>query len=243
MIINEKINISSQFFDLSNVIDLDNIISEISNSNNRKINFYWLGKRAYNPIWELQKKIHDLRFKKEIGDVVLLLEHNHVYTLGKNADENHILPSKPKNTDIVKIDRGGDVTYHGPGQLVGYPIIDLHDHKMSISWYMDFLSNTIIDLLAELGIQSDYKSDYVGVWVEDEKIAAFGIRLAKWITMHGFALNVSTDLDYFKGMIPCGIFQYGVTSINEITNKNFQTDKIAKLYSEYFLKNLKKEFK
>ena len=243
MMINETINISSQFFNLDKLNNTDDIINEISNADKKYINFYWLGEQSYNPIWELQKKIHDLRFKKEIGDIVLLLEHNHVYTLGKNADENHILPSKPENTDIVKIDRGGDVTYHGPGQLVGYPIIDLHDYKMSISWYMDFLSNTIIDLLAELGIQSNYKNDYVGVWVEDEKIAAFGIRLAKWITMHGFALNVSTDLDYFKGMIPCGIFQYGVTSINTITNKDFKTDKIAKLYSKYFLKNLKKEFK
>ena len=241
--INEKVNILSKFSNLENLTDTADLISEISNSNENYINFYWLGKRAYNPIWKLQKKIHELRVNKKIGDVILLLEHNHVYTLGKNADENHILPSRPKNTDIIRIDRGGDVTYHGPGQLVGYPIIDLHDYKMSITWYMEFLSNTIIDLLTELDIKSNYKNDYIGVWVEDEKIAAFGVRLAKWITMHGFALNISTDLDYFKGMIPCGIFQYGVTSINEITNKNFKMNEIAKLYSDYFLKNLKKEFK
>ena len=241
--INEKINISSKFFNLDTLTSIDDIINKISNSDKKKINFYWLGQRAYNPIWQLQKKIHELRVTKEIGDIVLLLEHNHVYTLGKNADENHILPSRPKDTDIIRIDRGGDVTYHGPGQLIGYPIIDLHNYRMSISWYMNFLSNSIIDLLAELNIQSNYKNDYIGVWVEDEKIAAFGVRLAKWITMHGFALNVSTDLDYFKGMIPCGIFQYGVTSINEITNKNFKMNEIAKLYSDFFLKNLEKEFK
>ena len=241
--ITDTMHITSQVHDLEGIDNIDDIINKISTYNQEHINYYWLGIHSYQPIWNLQKKLHKLRINKKIGDSVLLLEHKHVYTLGKNADENHILPSKPNDTDIIKIDRGGDVTYHGPGQLVGYPIIDLHNYKMSISWYMDFLSNTIIDLLTELGIQSNYKNDYVGVWVEDDKIAAFGIRLAKWITMHGFALNVNTDLDYFKGMIPCGIFQYGVTSINEITNKNFKTDKIARLYSEYFLKNLKKEFK
>ena len=168
------------------------------------------------------------------------MEHNHVYTLGKNANENHILPSRPKDADIIRIDRGGDVTYHGPGQLVGYPIMDLHDYKMSITWYMKFLSDAIVDLLAELGIDSSYKSDYIGVWVEDDKIAAFGVRLAKWVTMHGFALNISTDLDYFRGMIPCGIFECGVTSINEITTNKLSIDQIARLYSKYFLKNLKR---
>ena len=105
---------------------------------------------------------------------------------------------------------------------------------------MKLLSDAIVDLLAELGIDSSYKSDYIGVWVEDDKIAAFGVRLAKWVTMHGFALNISTDLDYFRGMIPCGIFECGVTSINEITTNKLSIDQIAKLYSKYFLKNLKR---
>ena len=102
--INEKINISSKFFNLDTLTSIDDIINKISNSDKKKINFYWLGQRAYNPIWQLQKKIHELRVTKEIGDIVLLLEHNHVYTLGKNADENHILPSRPKDTDIIRID-------------------------------------------------------------------------------------------------------------------------------------------
>ena len=238
--INEKIDMASKFYNLDTFIDINDMINEMLTNNKNHINFYWLGTQPYNSIWELQKKIHALRVNNKIGDVVLLLEHNHVYTLGKNANENHILPSRPKDADIIRIDRGGDVTYHGPGQLVGYPIMDLHDYKMSITWYMKFLSDVIVDLLAELDIDSNYKSDYIGVWVEDDKIAAFGVRLAKWVTMHGFALNISTDLDYFRGMIPCGIFECGVTSINEISTNKLSVDQIARLYSKYFLKNLKR---
>ena len=106
--------------------------------------------------------------------MVLLLEHNHVYTLGKNANENHIITSN-ESIERVKIDRGGDVTYHGPGQLVGYPIIDLHNYKMSISWYLSLISKSIIDLLLSINIISEYRDDYVGVWVDDSKIAAIGV--------------------------------------------------------------------
>tara|TARA_Y100001960_G_scaffold256874_1_gene275660 strand:- start:558 stop:1286 length:729 start_codon:yes stop_codon:yes gene_type:complete len=236
----DTIHITSQIHDLSSADNINDIINVIYSHNQDNINFYWLGMHNYQPIWNLQKKLHQLRIDKKIGDIVLLLEHNHVYTLGKNADENHILPSKPNDADIIKIDRGGDVTYHGPGQLVGYPIIDLHDYKMSISWYMNVLSESIIHMLKDLNIEAYYKDDYVGVWVEDEKIAAFGVRLAKWITMHGFALNINTNLDYFEGMIPCGIFEYGVTSAQNFLNKELKIKDIASMYPKYFLNHLNK---
>jgi len=236
----EKIDIKYEFHNIEDLSTNEQIIQKICNDNVNDLNIYWLGVRSYNPIWDLQKAIHELRFNNKINDSVLLLEHNHVYTLGKNADENHILPSKLKDTEIIKIDRGGDVTYHGPGQLVGYPIIDLHNYKMSISWYLDVLSNSIINMLSDLGIESQYRDDYVGVWVDESKIAAFGVRLSKWITMHGFALNVSTDLKYYDGLIPCGIFECGVTSISEHTKTNKSTQKMAKIYSQYFINELSK---
>ena len=238
--IKEKIDIKYEFHNIEDLSTNEQIIQKICNDNVNDLNIYWLGVRSYNPIWDLQKAIHELRVNHKINDSVLLLEHNHVYTLGKNADENHILPSKLKDTEIIKIDRGGDVTYHGPGQLVGYPIIDLHNYKMSISWYLDVLSNSIINMLSDLGIESQYRDDYVGVWVDESKIAAFGVRLSKWITMHGFALNVSTDLKYYDGLIPCGIFECGVTSISEHTKTNKSTQKIAKIYSQYFINELSK---
>ena len=172
----------------------------------------------------------------------MLLEHNHVYTLGKNANKNHILQSN-HNIETVNIDRGGDVTYHGPGQLVGYPIIDLHNYKMSISWYLNVISKSIIDLLLNLDIKSEYRNDYVGIWVDDSKIAAIGVRLSKWITMHGFALNINTDLSYYSGLIPCGIFECGVTSIKEILQNEYSVQEIAENYSKYFIKHLNEEIR
>ena len=182
----------------------------------KEIQYFWLGQQSYHPIWSLQKLLHAKRVSSEIHDVVLLLEHYHVYTLGKNADRNHLLDSKPNNADVIQIDRGGEVTYHGPGQLVCYPIIDLHNYQMSVSWYMRTLENIVISCMQEFGIKSNQKNGLTGVWVDDDKICSMGVRLSKWVTMHGFALNLNPDMTYFDGMIPCGIFEYGVTSFNDL---------------------------
>ena len=232
--------IEFNFHSVDNLKSVNNIYQKIKNDKSNCINFYWLGTRDYNQIWDLQKKVHKLKIEEKIGDVVLLLEHNHVYTLGKNANENHIITSN-ESIERVKIDRGGDVTYHGPGQLVGYPIIDLHNYKMSISWYLSLISKSIIDLLLSINIISEYRDDYVGVWVDDSKIAAIGVRLSKWITMHGFALNVNTDLSYYSGLIPCGIFECGVTSIKDKLTKDYSVKHIAENYSKYFMKHLNEE--
>ena len=181
-----------------------------------KIQYFWLGQQSYQPIWHLQKQLHAKRVSGEIPDVILLLEHDHVYTLGKNADRDHLLDSKPSNTDVVQIDRGGEVTYHGPGQLVCYPIIDLHNYHMSVSWYMRTLENVVIRCMNELGITSNQKDGLTGVWVDDDKICSMGVRLSKWVTMHGLAINLNPDMNYFDGMIPCGIFEYGVTSLKDL---------------------------
>jgi len=198
--------------DLSKSTDIQGVILKSSHAT---INAYWLGKQSYEPIWQLQKDLHARKVKGQIADIFLLLEHDHVYTFGKNADRDHLLPTYPEEADVVQIDRGGDITYHGPGQLVGYPIIDLHNYKKSITWYMRALEGVIITTLAELGISAHRNGDMTGVWVEDEKICAMGVRLSRWVTMHGFALNLAPDMRFFDGMIPCGIFEYGVTSIQD----------------------------
>ena len=190
----------------------------------RGIQYLWLGRQPYTSIWDLQKRLHIKRVAGEIPDIVLLLEHEHVYTFGKNADTNLLLNSKPNDAEVVQIDRGGQVTYHGPGQLIGYPILDLHNYQKSVSWYMRSLEGVIINCLKKLGIKSERKKDLPGVWVGDNKICAMGVRLSRWVTMHGFALNLAPDMKYFDGMIPCGIFNYGVTSIHEQgININMQT--------------------
>ena len=175
-----------------------------------------LGLCAYDEVWILQKEIQAQRIAGEIEDTLLLVEHEPVYTLGKNADNNHLLQHYPDNVQIFQIERGGDITFHGPGQLVGYPILDLHNYKKSVSWYMRSLEQVIINTLQKYGIKGEQKEDLTGVWIKDKKIAAFGVRISRWVTMHGFALNVNTDMQYYDGIIPCGILEYGVTSMEKL---------------------------
>ena len=216
----------------------DSIWESLSVDN--EIQYFYLGRQPYKPVWELQKQLHAKRVAGEISDVVLFVEHEHVYTFGKNADTNNLLNSKPKNAEVVQIDRGGEVTYHGPGQLVCYPIIDLHDYKMSVSWYMRMLENIVIDCLQSYGIESGRKEGLTGVWVGDDKICAMGVRLSRWVTMHGFAFNLNPNMTYFDGMIPCGIFEYGVTSLQELdihfSSIDIQTE-IMNLFNNYLSKN------
>ena len=175
-----------------------------------------LGMCSYQDAWDLQKNIQARRIAGNDRDTLLLVEHEPVYTFGKNANQNHLLQHYPENVQIFNIERGGDITYHGPGQLVGYPILDLHNYKKSISWYMRSLEQVIIDTLDIWGLKALRKEGLTGVWVGDEKIAALGVRISRWVTMHGFALNVNTDLQYYDGIIPCGILEYGVTSMENL---------------------------
>ncbi|MFB0515484.1 MAG: lipoyl(octanoyl) transferase LipB [Candidatus Neomarinimicrobiota bacterium] len=177
---------------------------------------FYLGRQPYCPTWDLQKQLHAWRVAGKLPDVALLLEHEPVYTLGKNANEAHLLIRRPLEAAVVAIDRGGDVTYHGPGQLVGYPIVNLQDHRPSVTWYMRGLEEVIIQTLATYGINAGRMEGLPGVWVRRRKVAALGVRLARWTTMHGFALNVSVPQRYLDGMIPCGLLEYGVTNLNAI---------------------------
>ena len=206
---------------------------------NENINFVWLGSVDYNKAWSYQKKIHKLVIENKIKDTILFLEHPHVYTFGKNADKNFLLPSRDKTVDVVQSDRGGQITYHGPGQLVVYPIIDLKKYVKSITWYIKTIEYVIIDLLKEYSIDSNRNKGLTGVWVDDEKIAAIGVRLKKWVTMHGYALNVKPNLNFYQGLIPCGIFEHGVTSIFELLNIKLKMFEIVKKNIIQFERKLK----
>ena len=187
-----------------------------------------LGLCSYKEVWDLQKNIHAERIAGKDQDTLLLVEHTPVYTFGKNAEKNHLLQHYPKNVQIYHIERGGDITFDGPGQLVGYPILDLNNYKKSISWYMRSLEQVIIDTLNLYGLEAIRKDGLTGVWIGDEKIAALGVRISRWVTMHGFALNVNTNLDYYDGIIPCGILEYGVTSMEKLFNYKINMDDMKK---------------
>jgi lipoyl(octanoyl) transferase len=188
---------------------------------------FFLGRQNYLPVWALQQKIHTWRVQGEISDVALLLEHEPVYTLGKNSDEAHLLDRRPSDADTIAIDRGGDVTYHGPGQLVGYPIIDLQEHRPSVSWYMRGLEEIIIRTLDSYGVTGLRMDGFPGVWVRRRKIAALGVRLARWSTMHGFALNVEVPQRYYDGIIPCGILEYGIANLNDFLANKIEVMDVA----------------
>jgi len=201
--------------------------------NQDKLNFVYLGKQDYHVAWDLQRKINELNKLNKIPDVVLFLEHDNVYTFGKNADKNFLLNTHP-NAKIVQSDRGGQITYHGPGQLVGYPIINLNNYKKSVSWFIKSLQNIIIETLLHFNIHASIKEEMPGVWVQDDKICAMGVRISRWVTMHGFALNVKPDMKYFDGMIPCGIMDYGVTSMYEQLDKEVLYKDLIEIISEKF---------
>ncbi len=191
-----------------------------------------LGQRSYKEVLNLQKKMQQQRIDKEIYDTLILVEHEPVYTLGKNASMNHLLQSRDKSVGVFNIERGGDITFHGPGQLVGYPIIDLSNYKKSVSWYMRKLEQLTIDVLFEFGIIATRIQGLTGVWVGQEKIAAQGVLISRWVTMHGFALNVNPDLSYYDGIIPCGIFDRGITSMEELLGKTQDMERVKSIVIE-----------
>ena len=178
-----------------------------------------LGKADYTETWEIQKELQSKRILGQIDDQLLLVEHPPVYTLGKNAPMDDLLIKDNDDISIIQTDRGGKITFHGPGQLVGYPIIDLNNYKRSISWYMRELEQLIINVLLDYNINSQRKKGLTGIWVKDKKIAALGVRISRWVTMHGFSLNVNPDLSYYESIVPCGITDFGVTSMAEILEK------------------------
>jgi len=226
---------------------------------NKEIKLQDLGLKDYKEAWDYQEvlfqKVLDVKIKnRREGTAVktdnhfLFVEHPHVYTLGKSGDVTNLLVDEKelekKGAKYYKINRGGDITYHGPGQVVGYPILDLDNFFTDIHKYLRFLEEMVILTLAEYGLKAERSGGETGVWLDvgtpfARKICAMGVRASRWVTMHGFALNVNTDLGYFDLMIPCGIKDKAVTSLNvelgkkEIPIKEVQ-EKLLKHFSTLF---------
>ena len=199
-----------------------------------KIDINDLGDRNFEEVWDIQKKLQKQRIRNEIHDTLLLVEHEPVYTLGKNGNKNHLLQNRNNTIEIYDTDRGGDITFHGPGQLVGYPILDLNNYTKSVNWYMRILEELIIKVIGEFGILGSRIEGLTGVWVNNQKIGAQGVRISRWVTMHGFSINVSPDLKYYDGIIPCGIFNYGITSMEDLLNKKPEMNKVKKVTIKIF---------
>ncbi len=216
----------------------------------RIVDLYDLGRMTYSDAWALQKETQKMlvdqkRFEDKstskdgyINDQFYFTEHPHVYTIGKSGNSANLLKNISELSSIdaeyIETDRGGDITYHGPGQIVGYPIIDLEKYFTDIHRYLRYLEEIIIQTCSEFDIQGDRIKGLTGVWVNDEKICAMGLRCSRWVTMHGFALNVNTDLSYFNHIVPCGIEGKNVTSLEKILGEKIDPDKVKNILLEKF---------
>lgn len=199
----------------------------------------WLGSAPYRAVWDLQAELVGAVRDGRAPDTLLLLEHPHVFTMGKAASAEHLLwdvdERSRRNVDVIWSDRGGEATYHGPGQLVGYPILDLTHFELTIPQYLERLEQSLIGYLDELGVASEPGGPgLTGVWSNGEKLAAIGIKLNRSIVSHGFALNLTTDLDYFDGIIPCGHAEKRPTSVARLTDRRIDTDTAGHQYARHF---------
>jgi lipoyl(octanoyl) transferase len=206
----------------------------------RNLTYYNLGLIDYQEAWDLQRTIFNHVVDGETRDTLILLEHPHTYTLGKVADKKNLVSGKDyleKNKiSVFEIDRGGDITYHGPGQIVGYPIIRLEDWEKDTHKYLRALEEVIIMTCKNYGIDAGRNPKYTGVWIGNKKIAAIGVKISRWVTMHGFAFNVNTDLSLFNGIIPCGISDKEVTSLEKELNKEINISEVKIVLLENFRK-------
>jgi lipoyl(octanoyl) transferase len=199
-----------------------------------------LGRVPYAEALALQRSLVDERRAGRIPDTLLLLEHPPVLTLGVRGDGGraHILATAEalasRGIDVHETGRGGDVTYHGPGQIVGYPIIDLNPDRRDVHRYVRDLEAVLIRTAADFGIHAGRVAGLTGVWVGDDKLAAIGVRIGRWITSHGFALNVNTKLDHFQLIVPCGIPDRGVTSMERLLERRIDTDEVQGRIVEHF---------
>jgi lipoyl(octanoyl) transferase len=199
----------------------------------------WLGSAGYREVWDLQAELVAAVKDGREPDTVLFLEHPHVFTLGKAARAEHVLWDSAERArravDVIWSDRGGEATYHGPGQLVGYPVLDLARLGFTIPGYIDGLERSLIAYLAGLGIAAEPgPPGLTGVWSGGRKLAAIGIKLNRPVVSHGFALNLTTDLDYFEGIVPCGHAELKATSVAELTGRRVETRQAAIEYSRHF---------
>ena len=199
---------------------------------------HWLGLTTYTEGLRLQERAVERLRAGEGNEQLLLLEHPHVFTLGRGADASNILADdrqlQSHSIEVHETGRGGDVTYHGPGQLVGYPMINLKPDRCDVHRYVRDIEEVLIRAIGEYGIKGERLAGLTGVWVGNEKVAAIGVRIARWITSHGFALNVNTDLQYFRMIVPCGITDKGVTSLAHLTGRAIDLREVADVVTHHF---------
>ena len=197
-----------------------------------------LGVVEYREAWELQRRLHRQRVEGKIPDLLLLLEHPPTITIGRSGSLDNVLISNKQmaqaGLSLFFIDRGGDVTYHGSGQLVGYPILDLRDQGKDLHLYVRNLEEVMIRTLGDFSIEADWDKSHPGVWVKGEEIGAIGLSVKKWVSMHGFALNVNTDLDHFAFINPCGFSDKRATSMSKVIGGKISTEEVADHLKSHF---------
>lgn len=201
------------------------------------------GRIAYGPAFDLQREIVAARKSGAVPDVLLFCEHTPVITLGRNGQRDNLLANanvlKQMNVEFHETDRGGDITYHGPGQIVGYPILDLTQHKRDVRWYVEQLEQVMIQTAADYGLAARRILCRHGIWIDaptgEEKLAALGVHLSRWVTSHGFAFNVSTDLRYFDLIVPCGIKDKRATSLERALGRHVFLDEARDHLTHHFV--------
>ena len=208
-------------------------------SKSQHVRACWLGSTSYQEAWDLQADLVAAVRDGGAPDTLLLLEHPNVFTMGKAANPEDLLwddqERARRGVEVIWSDRGGEATYHGPGQLVGYPIIDLAHFELTIPAYIEKLEQSLIEYLRELGVESEPgERGLTGVWSRGEKVAAIGIKLNRSVVSHGFALNLATDLGYFDGIVPCGHIDKRPTSVEALTGRRVDTESAAHAYAKHF---------
>ena len=206
--------------------------------NNSTLDVRFLGKQEYHSTWEYQQQLAGERLKCNISDTLLFVEHDPVFTIGKSGSESNIRGAfdgtHVNKIPVIRIDRGGDITFHGPGQLVGYPVLKLTDYYTDLHKYLRNLEEVIIQSLSEFAISAVRREGLTGVWVGSKKIASIGVKVTRWVTYHGFALNVKTDLNYFNMITPCGIDGCVTTSIKDLTKIEYRLEDVASIVESKF---------
>lgn len=192
------------------------------------MDFRWLGRVNYSDGLDLQNELVEKRQKNEIEDTILLLEHEPVYTIGRTRDQSSLNLEKSLPHPVFETNRGGQATYHGPGQLIGYLILDLIPYGKDLHTYLREIESILIDFTSEFGIDSQRHEGLTGVWVETRKLASIGVGVRKWVSMHGFGLNISRDLSGYDSIIPCGISDVSMTSISSEIDRSVTVEEAAK---------------
>jgi lipoate-protein ligase B len=202
------------------------------------MNWTYLGVVPYTQALTLQHQLVEQHKQGDGVDTLLLLQHPPVITLGRRADERNILASSEtlasEGIEVHRVERGGDVTYHGLGQLVGYPILNLRHFKLDVTWYVESLAEVMVRTLADFGVRGTYQRDLVGVWVGDEKIVALGMSFKSWISFHGFALNIATPMRHWELIVPCGIHAKGMTSLAKLLGRDVAVMEAVPLVVKHF---------